>query len=67
MMDSTATPPAEVINGYSIDLLARALYDARKAHSAPCTDTQWERHAANFPASHIVLMEKARLVALEGA
>lgn len=55
----------EEINGYSIDLLARSLYDARKKIGGDVTDAQWRRHAQRFPASHRLLMEEARRIAVE--
>lgn len=53
------------INGYSVDLLARALYDARKQIGGECTDEQWASHAEQFPVTHRLLLEEARRIAEE--
>lgn len=55
----------EEINGYSVDLLARALFDARKKIGGEVTDEQWIKHAKQFPTSHELLMIEARRVAQE--
>jgi hypothetical protein len=56
----------EVINGFDVDALARALFDAR-SNRRPLTDEEWKRRKASkvFVTTNQMLFEQARAEAEE--
>ena len=57
----------ELTRDEQLDLIARALRDARIGRAAPASDEQWARSKARFRSTYRTLLEEAENILADGA